>query len=248
MEVGPALSIVRFDGVSKYFRVHPGNQLLRDRLLRMVRRGDSADRFYALRDVSFSVEPGESVAFIGHNGAGKSTLLSLVAGLSPPDEGQVSVKGRVAALLELGSGFHYDLTGVENVRLNASLLGMSRRRTDELFDRIVDFAGIGEYLHEPVRTYSMGMVLRLAFSVAFHLDAEVLIIDEVIAVGDLEFQRKCLDRILELQRSGRTLLFVSHSSYVVQQFCRRAVWLDHGRVKMDGSASDVLGAYQAAVT
>ncbi len=238
------MSIVRFSGVSKFFHVNRGPRLLRERL-RDVFRGEGPEhRFHALSDISFTVEEGESVAFIGHNGAGKSTLLSLVAGLGPPDEGKVEVKGRVAPLLELGSGFHFDLTGAENVVLNAALLGMTRKRAAELFDRIVEFSEIGAFLDEPVRTYSSGMLMRLAFSVAFHLDAEILIIDEVIAVGDKDFQAKCLARISELQSHGRTLLFVSHSPSIVTQFCKRALWLDHGRLKMDGPAEDVLRSYQ----
>ncbi len=211
----------------------------------LFRPDDPGQRFYALRDIGFEVARGESVALVGHNGAGKSTLLGLVAGLGPPDAGTVEVDGRVAPLLELGAGFHYDLTGAENVRLNAALLGMTREVLERQYETIVAFSGIGDFIDEPVRTYSSGMVMRLAFSVAFHLEAEILIIDEVIAVGDQDFQRKCLARLEELKRSGRTLLFVSHSPPIVQQFCSRAIWLDHGRIRMDGPAEEVLTSYQA---
>lgn len=214
-------------------------------MLDLFRPEDPNQRFYALRGIGFEVSRGESVALVGHNGAGKSTLLSLVARLGPPDEGDVEVNGRVAPLLELGAGFHYDLTGAENVRLNAALLGMTRRTLDEIYGQIVEFSGIGDFINEPVRTYSSGMVMRLAFSVAFHLEAEILIIDEVIAVGDKDFQQKCLARIAELKESGRTLLFVSHSPQIVQQFCSRAIWLDHGKIRLDGAASEVLEAYQS---
>ena len=231
--------------MSKYFRVHRGSRLLRDRALDLFRPEDPSQRFYALRDIGLEIARGESVALVGHNGAGKSTLLSLVAGLGPPDDGTVEVDGRVAPLLELGAGFHYDLTGGENVKLNAALLGMTRLSLERQYETIVAFSEIGDFIDEPVRTYSSGMVMRLAFSVAFHLEAEILIIDEVIAVGDKDFQQKCLARLAELKRSGRTLLFVSHSPQIVQQFCSRAIWLDHGRIKMDGPADEVLTAYQS---
>lgn len=217
---------------------------MRDRLLDMFRPEDPSQRFYALSGISFEVASGESLALVGHNGAGKSTLLSLVAGLAPPDAGAVEVSGRVAPLLELGAGFHYDLTGGENVKLNAALLGMTREALERQYQTIVDFSEIGDFIDEPVRTYSSGMVMRLAFSVAFHLEAEILIIDEIIAVGDKDFQQKCLDRLAHLKQAGRTLLFVSHSPQIVQQFCSRAIWLDHGKIKMDGPAQEVLAAYQ----
>src|SRR5262249_42903643 len=156
------------------------------------------------------------MAVVGPNGAGKSTLLGLVAGLSSPDSGTVSVNGRVAALLELGSGFHPDLTGSENVHLNASLLGLSRKRTSQLFDEIADFSGIGEFIDEPLRTYSTGMTMRLAFSVAIHMDPEILLIDEVLAVGDAAFQVKCFEKIRQFRQAGKTLLCVSHASGMVQ--------------------------------
>jgi ABC-type polysaccharide/polyol phosphate transport system ATPase subunit len=196
-----------------------------------------------LKQVSFRLERGESVAVVGSNGAGKSTLLSLVVGLAEPSAGRVMVNGRVAALLELGSGFHPDLTGAENLRLNASLLGLSRKRTAEVQDRIVEFSGIEEFIDQPLRTYSSGMVMRLAFSVAIQIDPDILIIDEVLAVGDQNFQAKCFDKIAELKGAGKTLLFVSHSSVLVQQLCERALWLQHGEVMMDGAAAEVIQAY-----
>src|SRR6266542_2508720 len=182
--------VIRFQNVSKTFSRHAHQVLLRQRIAQALRRDDS-DRFYALKNVSFDLSRGESMAVMGRNGAGKSTLLSVVAGLSRPDQGSIEVNGRVAALLELGSGFHPDLTGRENVRLNASLLGLTRRRTAEVFDSIVDFAAIGDFIEEPLRTYSSGMVMRLAFSVAINVDPEILLIDEVLAVGDIAFQEKC---------------------------------------------------------
>ena len=236
------MPVIEFHNVSKGFRRHSGRALLRTHVSRWFQRGD-AEPFWALRNVSFSLERGEGLAVFGSNGAGKSTLLSLVAGLAPSDEGHVAVNGRIAALFELGSGFHPDLTGVENIRLNASLLGLGRARVNELFDQIVEFSGIGDFVEEPIRTYSSGMLMRLAFSVAIHLDPEVLLVDEILAVGDAAFQQKCFDRILEFRKTGTTFLCVSHAVGMVQQFCDRALWLDHGELLMDGKIDQVFDAY-----
>lgn len=232
--------------VSKIFRRHTGRRLIRHHVMDLFRRESSpaAEKFYALKNVSFQVEDGESVGIIGGNGAGKSTLLSVVTGLAAPDEGRIEVKGRVAALLELGSGFHPDLTGGENIVLNASLLGFTAKRTNELFETIVDFSGIGNFIHEPLRTYSSGMVMRLAFSVAINLDPDILIIDEVIAVGDQDFQAKCFDRIHAMRRSGKTFLCVSHSPALLTAMCDSGIWLDAGEVVLRGSIAEVLEAYQ----
>ena len=235
------MSCIEFEGVSKSFSLKR-RQLLRGHLQDWFRRTPD-EKFFALKNISFRIDAGESVAVIGSNGAGKSTLLGLVAGLAQPDEGKVTVKGRVAALLELGSGFHGDLTGRENVHLNGSLLGLSRKRMTEVFDEIADFSGIGEFMDQPMRTYSSGMMMRLAFSVAVHVDPEIMIVDEVLAVGDQSFQAKCLDKITEFQRSGKTLLCVSHVASAVQQLCARALWLDHGELIFDGDAGEVTAAY-----
>jgi ABC-type polysaccharide/polyol phosphate transport system ATPase subunit len=170
-------------------------------------------------------------------------LLSLVSGLSTPDEGSIQVNGRVAALMELGSGFHPDLTGTENLRLNAALLGFTRKQTDDLFDTIVEFSGVGKFIDQPLRTFSSGMALRLAFSIAVNLNPDVLVLDEVLAVGDQYFQAKCVDRIHELRQSGKTLLFVSHSVQSVRTFCDRALWIEHGEVVLEGPAGRVIDAY-----
>jgi ABC-type polysaccharide/polyol phosphate transport system ATPase subunit len=190
------------------------------------------------------MEHGESLAVVGTNGAGKSTLLSLVAGLVPPDRGTVDVNGRVAALLELGSGFHPDLSGVENVRLNAALLGVSRRQMDAIFPDIVEFSELGDFMAEPLRTYSAGMVMRLAFSVAVNVDPDILLIDEVLAVGDSAFAAKCFKKILDFRRRGKTILCVSHASGTVQKLCSRAIWLDHGDLMLDGPIAEVVDAYE----
>jgi len=236
------MSVIQFQQVSKIFHRHTGRKLIRHHLRDWFRRDPEHD-FYALKDISFEVAEGENVAIVGRNGAGKSTLLSLVCGLATPEKGRIEVNGKIAALMELGSGFHYDLTGVENIYLNASLLGFTRSRTKALFDSIVDFSGLAEFINEPLRTYSSGMTLRLAFSVALNLEPTILIVDEVLAVGDQAFQEKCFEKILEFRHSGKTLLCVSHSPALLLQLCERAVWLDQGQVMMDGKAADVLQAY-----
>jgi len=233
---------IHFKHVSKIFQRRTGRKLIRHHFRDWFRHDPERD-FYALKDVSFRIDDGESVAIVGRNGAGKSTLLSLVCGLSTAEKGRVEVSGQVAALLELGSGFHPDLTGAENVNLNASLLGFTRARTNALFDSIVEFSGVGDFIHEPLGTYSSGMMLRLAFSVALNLEPTILIIDEVLAVGDQAFQEKCFDKISELRNSGRTLLCVSHSTAILLKLCDRALWLDHGELIMDGKAAEVLQLY-----
>jgi lipopolysaccharide transport system ATP-binding protein len=237
------MSLIEFESVSKTFRKGTGAKLLYGHIKDRLHRTDRS-LFYALKNVSFRVEPGESLAVVGRNGAGKSTLLGLVAGLCDPNEGRVTVGGRVAALLELGSGFHGDLTGVENLWMNASLLGLSRKRTAAVFDSIVEFAGIGDFINQPLRTYSTGMVMRLAFAVAIHVDPDILIIDEVLAVGDSAFTAKCLDKIMEFRHMGKTLLFVSHAASSLEKLCDRALWLDHGQVMAEGLLGDVMALYE----
>ena len=236
------MPVIEFQHVSKTFPLSRGSKLLRVFLEERL-KGHHRQVFYALKDVSFRVERGQSLAVIGSNGAGKSTLLGLVAGLADPNEGHIEVNGKVAALLELGSGFHPDLTGRENVFLNASILGLDRKRTEKYFDSIADFSGIGDFIEEPIRTYSSGMVVRLAFAVAIHIDPEILIIDEVLAVGDQAFQEKCFEKIREFKRQGRTLLFVSHSGDTVKRLCDQCVWLEHGKVRAIGEPGPILDEY-----
>ena len=240
------MQLVVCDNVSKKFHRHRGQRLLREHVASWWRRTEVID-FYAVKNVSFQIESGNSVAIIGSNGAGKSTLLSLISGLAKPDEGTITINGKIAALLELGSGFHPDLTGAENLVLNASLLGFSRKETDALSDSIVEFAGLADVIDEPLRTYSSGMAMRLAFSIAINVNPEILIIDEVLGVGDQAFQVKCLDRIRNFRQNGGTLLFVSHSPGLVAEFCDCALWLDHGELVMQGDANEVLAAYQGKV-
>jgi lipopolysaccharide transport system ATP-binding protein len=235
-----------FQDVWKSFARHAGQLLVRDRILQWL-RSHQHEKFHALREISFSIAHGESVAVIGHNGAGKSTLLNLATNLCRPDHGCVEVNGRVAALLDLGAGFHPDLTGAENVRTNAALLGLSRREVRERFDEMVAFAEIGDFIGEPLRTYSSGMVMRLAFSVAVCVDPDVLIIDEVLGVGDLAFFAKCQDRIQQFRRAGKTILCVSHSDATLKDLCTRAIWLDHGRMMADGPLARVMADYKTAM-
>jgi ABC-type polysaccharide/polyol phosphate transport system ATPase subunit len=241
------MNVIDFRSVSKCFHRHPGKMLLRNHLTHWL-SGHREEPFFALKHVSFAVEEGESLGVLGRNGAGKSTLMGLVAGLAQPDEGSIIVNGQVAALLELGSGFHYDLTGRENVRLNASLLGLTRKQTDTAFDSIVEFSGISEFIDEPLRTYSTGMIMRLAFSVAVNTDPEILLIDEVLAVGDVSFQAKCADKLHDFRRAGKTLVCVSHSTATLERLCDRAIWLDHGEVVDSGATRNVVAAYTGQAT
>lgn len=212
---------------------------------RRFRAQRQADQFWALRDVSIAVEAGESVGLIGPNGAGKTTLLRLLARITEPTVGVSRTRGRVGSLLEVGSGFHRELTGRDNVYLNGAVLGMSRRDTKRRFDDIVDFAGVEEFLDTPLKRYSAGMQLRLAFSVAAHLEPDIVLVDEVLAVGDLDFQQRCLTRMSELGREGRTVVFVSHDLGSVRRLCSRTIWIDSAEVRADGASHDVIGQYIA---
>jgi ABC-type polysaccharide/polyol phosphate transport system ATPase subunit len=235
---------IAFESVTKTFSHHGGRMLLRERLAEWV-RPSARTRFEALKDVSFKLERGESLGLIGPNGAGKSTLLNLASGLSRPDSGRIHVEGRVAALLELGAGFHPDLTGAENLRINAALMGLTRQQTRERFEEILEFSGVREFINEPLRTYSNGMVLRLAFSVAVHTDPEILLVDEAIGAGDQAFYARCLDKIRSFQREGKTIVLASHSIELMTMLCQHALWLDHGRVVRTGPAAAVAAGYQA---
>ena len=240
------MAVIEIRNVTKSFPHAAERMLLRGHILRWF-SDTRTEPFLALRDVTFSVDRGESLAIVGHNGAGKSTLLSLVAGVAQPTSGSVKVDGRIVALLELGSGFHPDMTGAENLILNASLIGLNRKQTVEKYDQIVEFSGLGDFISEPLRTYSTGMTMRLAFSIAIHADPQIVILDEVLAVGDAEFQAKCRVAIEKMRSEGRTLLFVSHAAADVRRMCDRAVWLDHGRLMMQGPAGDVIDAYEGRI-
>ncbi|MFP5346603.1 MAG: ABC transporter ATP-binding protein [Actinomycetes bacterium] len=227
--------------VSKMFRLATGK---RSSLKELVVRGrERYSEFWALRDVTLDVPKGSTFGLIGHNGSGKSTLLKLMAGIHRPTTGTITHQGRVSALLELGAGFHPELTGRDNIYLNGSILGMTRRRIDAALERIVEFSGLGEFIDVPVKVYSSGMYARLGFSIAVHLDPEILIVDEILAVGDEDFQRRCYDYLAELRHRGVTIIFVSHSLGTVQNMCDEVAWLDHGRLLERGPAVKVVDAY-----
>jgi ABC-2 type transport system ATP-binding protein len=204
------------------------------------RKGDLSEKFHALKNVTVEVKTGETVALLGLNGSGKSTLLKHISGVMLPDSGTVKTRGRVAGLIEVGAGFHPDLSGRDNVFLNGAILGMTEQQVKDRFDDIVEFSEIGQFIDTEVKFYSSGMYLRLAFSVAVHTDPEVFLIDEILAVGDEPFQRKCIDKIQELARDGKTLVVVSHDLDLVSRICERGILLEHGNVKFDGSIHDAV--------
>lgn len=222
-------------------------QMRRFRPARPNREATAPDRFWAIDDVSFGVQPGEVVGIIGRNGAGKSTLLKILTRITEPTQGRASLRGRVGSLLEVGTGFHPELTGRENIYMNGSILGMHRHEIKRNFDKIVDFAEVERFIDTPVKRYSSGMHVRLAFAVAAHLNPEILIVDEVLAVGDAEFQKKCLGKMREVARAGRTVLFVSHNMATVEHLCTRSILLDRGRVSYDGAVPDAFSAYQQSI-
>jgi homopolymeric O-antigen transport system ATP-binding protein len=262
---------IRVDGLSKLYRVgarQQGYRTLRESIVeacaapwRRIRQSFSpraetdgaegrlsGENFWALKDVSFDVQPGEVVGIIGRNGAGKSTLLKILSRITEPTSGRIELRGRVGSLLEVGTGFHPELTGRENVYMNGSILGMSRREIQRKFDEIVAFAEVEDFLDTPVKRYSSGMYVRLAFAVAAHLEPEILIVDEVLAVGDAAFQAKCIAKMNEVSRHGRTVLFVSHNADAIQKLCNRVVLLKRGLLADDGNPSEVLRTYGAKGT
>lgn len=233
---------IRLDSVSRRFRVvHERNPTLKEVLIR--RKRSSYTELWALRDVSISIEPGEAVGIVGRNGSGKSTLLKVLAGIIPPHAGTIATAGSMASLLELGSGFHPDFTGRENIFMNGAIHGLTQRGVEERVDEIVDFSEVGDFIDMPVRTYSSGMQMRLAFAVASHVNPDILLLDEVLAVGDEAFQRKCMGRIASFLRGGGTLVFVSHDPNAVENVCTRAVLMDRGAVLADAAPSEIVRIY-----
>ena len=231
------------DNVSRRFRVYPTrNVTLKEAIVR--RRHLRPVEVWAVRDVSLRIDPGESVGFMGRNGSGKTTFLRLIAGVYRPSSGTLAVDGRVGSLLELGAGFHPDFTGRENIYLSASIYGLRKQEVDRRLDEIIEFSELGQFIDLPIRTYSAGMHMRLGFSIATNVDADILLLDEVFAVGDEAFQRKCVDRILQFKEQGKTIAFVSHSGAAVERLCDRAVLLRQGVLEYDGETDEAIRRYQ----
>ena len=261
-------AVIRAEGIGKKYVIgHQSNErytALRDVITRSAKEfartagemlrgrpiysGEELEEFWALRDVSFEIKPGDVVGIIGRNGAGKSTLLKILSRITEPSEGRVEIRGRVASLLEVGTGFHPELTGRENIYLNGAILGMQREEIRRKFDEIIDFAGVEKFLDTPVKRYSSGMYVRLALAIAAHLEPEILVVDEVLAVGDAEFQKKCLGKMRDVAGHGRTVLFVSHNMAAVRQLCPNAMLLHNGSLLALGATSDIVSQYARAAT
>lgn len=235
-------SAISVSSLSKNFRLyHERNRYIKAALLRGRRA--KYEEFWALKDVSFEVAHGATLGIIGSNGSGKTTMLKCLTGIYTPEKGTIKVDGKLAALLELGAGFHPELTGAENIFLNGSILGMSKRDVQNKFASIVEFAGLEKFINAPVKNFSSGMVVRLGFSIASHVEPEILLIDEILSVGDQDFQRKSSEKIEEFRREGRTIVVVSHSLGLVQQLCKEVIWLDKGQIRQSGPAAEVIAAY-----
>ena len=247
--------ILEVQGIAKKFRIRHERQAylsIRDSMMSLLKKsGTTSEEFYALNEITFSLEAGESVGIFGKNGAGKSTLLKILSKITPPTKGKIISRGRIASLLEVGTGFHPELSGRENIFLNGSILGMKRKEIDSKMDEIIGFSGIERFLDTPLKHYSSGMSLRLAFSVAAFLEPEIIIIDEVLAVGDAEFQKKCIGKMEDISKSGRTILFVSHNMTAITSLCSRCIYLKAGQLFKDGQTDEVVNMYnklESAVT
>ena len=236
---------IKVSHVSKDFKLYYDKaNTLKEKLLFFSKKNrEKNDIHHVLKDISLDIEKGESVALIGTNGSGKSTLLKLMTKIIYPTKGKITTNGKLTSLLELGAGFHDDFTGRENIYFNASIFGLTRKEINDKIDEIIEFSELGEFIDNPVRTYSSGMYMRLAFSVAINVQAEILLIDEILAVGDQHFQEKCFNKLRELKKSGKTIVIVTHNMEQVEQFCDRAVWLYEGQIRMDGKVKDVLKEY-----
>lgn len=241
-------NIITVDHVSMRFNLaQEKTETLKEYAVKLLRGQLMFNEFYALKDVSFQVERGESVALIGRNGSGKSTMLKVIAGVMYPSQGSVRVNGEIAPMIELGAGFDMELTARENIFLNGAVLGHDRAYMQEHFESIIDFAELKDFVDVPVKNYSSGMLARLGFAVATEVKADLLVVDEVLAVGDFMFQQKCQKRLADMLAGDTTLLFVSHNSQQVKDLCRRAIWLDHGVIRGDGPSAEVCAAYESAM-
>lgn len=244
--------IIRFEQITKCYRLGSGNTNVReaitDGVKKIIRRPDRdrnvTSNLWALQDVSFHLHKGDALGLIGPNGAGKTTILKILAKITRPTSGKVDIKGRVSALIELGAGFHQDLTGRENIYLNGAILGLSRKEISRVFDQIVEFSGLERFIDTPVKRYSSGMYVRLGFSVAAHIEPDVLLVDEVLAVGDAQFRQKCARRIDELRKLGTTIVFVAHNLYLVKSICDSAIYMNHGRIQAQGDTIEAISAYE----
>lgn len=239
--------IIRANDISmRYLMTYDRIQSIKEYVVQLLRRKIKYEEFWALKNVSFEVERGEVVGIIGHNGAGKSTLLKVISGILKPTGGTLEIHGNVVPMLELGSGFDHDLTGRENIFLNGSILGYSEKYLKEKYEQIVEFSELGKFIDVPIRNYSSGMLMRLAFSIATVVQPEILIVDEILAVGDAAFQEKSKARMLELMSGGTTVLFVSHSLEQIREMCDRVIWLEHGQIKAIGATKEICDAYEAS--
>ena len=238
--------IIRAKNISMcYMMTYDRIKSIKEYMVQLIKGKIKYEEFWALKDVSFEVQKGEVIGIIGHNGAGKSTLLKVISGILKPTGGELEVHGNIVPMLELGSGFDTDLTGRENIFLNGAILGYSDEYLKAKYDEIVAFSGLGKFIDVPIRNYSSGMLMRLAFSIATVVDPDILIVDEILAVGDADFQEKSKARMKEMMGGGTTVLFVSHSLEQIREMCDRVIWLDHGQVKMHGNTQEVCDAYEA---
>ena len=235
--------IIEFKNVTKSFSLQ-SHKTFKEFLPALILGEQTSKQFTALNNINFSINSGETVGIIGPNGSGKSTILKIIAGVMNPTDGSVTVKGRVSPLIELGAGFHFELSGRENIFLNGAILGLSQKEITDNFKNIVDFADIWEYIDQPAKRYSSGMYMRLAFSIAVHVHPQILLVDEILAVGDPEFQTKCFAKMNQFKKDGVTILFVSHDLDVVQKFCDRVIFLDHSQVSCDSTPAKVIQLYQ----
>lgn len=241
-------AVIRVENLGIRFRMDKNKTTnFKEYLVRMLKRQNVYTDFWALRNLSFEVRRGEVIGIIGHNGAGKSTLLKSISRIIEPTEGSIERKGRIVPMLELGSGFDYELTGMENVYLNGAVLGFTRKFIKEHYQEIVDYSEIGDFISMPLKTYSSGMIARLAFSIATMVKPEILIVDEILSVGDERFQEKSYQRMMTLMQGGTTVLFVSHNIKQIRQMCNRVLWLDHGKMRMCGDTEEVCAAYSSQI-